>query len=181
MQVLDFKQNYFELFGLKPGFVVDKSLLQSNQQMLQSTYHPDRYVNANEQDKRLSVQQASWVNEAYQTLSNPVKRARYLLELKGLELDDETETTSDMEFLMEQLELREQLDDCPNQADPIASCDQIEAKLKFRAQQLADEFVENFEAGKLEMARITSRKMQFIYRIQEQVLELQFKLEDEPG
>ena len=179
MQVLDFKKNYFELFDLEPGFVVDKILLHKNQQMLQSAYHPDRYVNANEQDKRLSVQQASWVNEAYQTLSNPVKRARYLLELNGLELNDETETTSDMAFLMEQLELREQLDDCPNQPDPLASCEQIESKLKFRAQQLADEFVENFESGKFELARMISRKMQFIHRIQEQVLELQFKLEDE--
>ena len=181
MQVLDFKKNYFELFDLKPGFLVDKTHLHANQQMLQSTYHPDRYVNANEQDKRLSVQQASWVNEAYLTLSNPVKRARYLLELNGLELNDETETTSDMTFLMEQLELREQLDDCPNQPDPLASCEQIEAKLNFRAQQLADEFVETFEAHKFEIARMISRKMQFIYRIQEQVQELQFKLEDELG
>lgn len=181
MQVLDFKKNYFELFELEPGFVVDKALLHANQQMLQSAYHPDRYVNANEQDKRLSVQQASWVNEAYQTLSNPVKRARYLLELNGLELNDETETTSDMTFLMEQLELREQLDDCSHQPDPLACCEQIESKIKFRAQQLADEFVENFESDKFENARIISRKMQFIHRIQAQVLELQFKLEDELG
>ena len=181
MQVLDLKQNYFELFGLEPGFEVDKSLLRSNQQLLQAEYHPDRYVNANEQDKRLSVQQAAWVNEAFQTLSNPVKRARYLLQLSGLELNDETETTSDTTFLMEQLELREQLDDCPNQADPLAACDQIETQLNLRAQQLADDFVENFEAGKLEVARLISRKMQFIHRIQEQLMELQFKLEDEAG
>jgi len=179
MQVLDFSKNYFELFDLEPGFVVDKTRLHNNQQMLQSACHPDRYVNASDQDKRLSLQQASLINEAYQTLSSPVKRARYLLELNGLELNDETETTSDMTFLMEQLELREQLDDCPNQPDPLASCEQIEGKLKFRAQQLADEFVENFEAGKFELARMISRKMQFIHRIQEQLHELQFKLEDE--
>ena len=181
MQVLDLKENYFELFGLEPGFEVDKSLLQGKQQLLQAEYHPDRFVNASEQDKRLSVQQAAWVNEAYQTLSNPVKRARYLLQLGGLELNDETETTSDTTFLMEQLELREQLDDCHNQEDPLAACDQIEAKLKLRAQQLAGDFVENFEAGKLEVARLISRKMQFIHRIQEQLMELQYKLEDELG
>jgi len=179
MQVLDLSQNYFQLYGLEPSFEVDNNLLRDKQQKLQSEYHPDRFVNSSDQDRRLSVQQASWVNEAYQTLVDPVKRARYLLTLNGLELNDETETTSDMPFLMEQLDLREQLDDCPNQPDPLAACDEIESKLQFRANQLADEFVENFEAGKLEIARMVSRKMQFIHRIQEQLVELQFKLEDE--
>lgn len=181
MQVLDLKQNYFELFGLDINFDVDKALLQEKQQKLQAEYHPDRFVNSNDQDKRLSVQQASWINEAFQTLSNPVKRARYMLEINGLDLNDETETTSDTVFLMEQLELREQLDECRSHQDPLSRCEQIETSLKSRLQLLSDEFVENYSAGKLEVARLISRKMQFIRRIQEQVMELQFELEDELG
>lgn len=179
MQILDFKQNYFQLFDFSVDFEVDKNTLKAQQQALQSKFHPDLFVNASEQDKRLSVQQASYVNEAYQTLLNPVKRARYLLEINGLELNDETETTSDMEFLMEQLELREQLEECRGSEDPVSCCDEIAATLKLRAQQFADEFVVQLTSKQLESARLISRKMQFIYRIQEQVMDLQFKLEDE--
>ena len=125
------------------------------------------------------MQQASHVNEAYQTLIDPVKRARYLLEVNGLELNDETETTSDTEFLMEQLELREQLDECRSKDDPVACCEEIAEKLKSRAQQFANEFVEKLSEQQLEAARQVSRKMQFINRIQEQVMDLQFELEDE--
>ncbi|MDH5355084.1 MAG: Fe-S protein assembly co-chaperone HscB [Gammaproteobacteria bacterium] len=179
MQMLDFKQNYFQLFGLSAEFHVDKDLLKAKQQALLAEFHPDLFVNASEQDRRLSVQQASHVNEAYQTLLNPVKRARYLLKIKGLELNDETETTSDTGFLMEQLELREQLDECRSNQDPIACCEEISGKLKSRAQQFADEFVTKFSTEQYEAARQVSRKMQFIYRIQEQVLDFQFQLEDE--
>ncbi len=181
MQVLDFKQNYFDLFGIKVSFEVDKMALQVRQQQLQAMFHPDRYVTASEQDRRLSVQQASWVNEAYRTLKDPVNRARYLLKNAGLELNDESQTMSDSDFLMEQIELREQLDSCRNHDDPLSKCDQIEASLKSRLQNLSCEFVQSFESDDLNAARITSRKMQFIQRIQEQVAELQFELEEEPG
>ncbi len=181
MQALDFNKNYFELFGIEADFNVDKSALHSQQHQLQAMFHPDRFVTASEQDRRLSVQQASLVNEAYQTLINPVKRARYMLKVSGLELNDENETTSDIDFLMEQITLMEQLEACREHADPLAQCDQIEANLKCRAQQLSDEFAHSFEAGDLCGARIISRKMQFIQRIQEQVAELQFELEEEFG
>ena len=85
MQTLDLKQSYFELFGLNLGFDINLKQLHSEQQRLQAIFHPDRFVNASEQEKRLSVQQASWVNEGYETLSIPVKRARYMLQLSGLE------------------------------------------------------------------------------------------------
>lgn len=181
MQLLDFKKNYFDLFDMNVTFEVDKKALHERQQRLQSLFHPDRFVNADEQEKRLSVQQAAWVNEAYQTLENPVKRARYMLEVSGLELNDDTETTSDSAFLMDQMALREQLDACRDHEDPLSQCDQIELSLKGREQQLSDEFIEIFESGDLDAARIVSRKMLFIQRIQEQVAELQFELEEELG
>jgi len=179
MQVLDLKQNYFEAFDLEVAFQVDRQQLQEKQQALLAEFHPDRYVNASEQEKRLSVQQASWLNEAGQTLLNPVRRARYMLEINGVELNDESETTSDTAFLMEQLELREELDNCRNADDPLAQCDNIALKLQTRARQFADEFVQYFNAGTLEEARVVSRKMQFIHRIQEQLMDLQFELEEE--
>ncbi len=178
MQILDLKQSYFELFGLDLTFEIDLKRLSSAQQRLQAVYHPDRFVNASEQDKRLSVQQASWINEAFETLSKPVKRARYMLELRGLELNDESETTSDTAFLMEQIALREEIEECRTNADPLGCCDRIMDKLRSKADQFGSEFITNFAQGQLDDARISSRKMQFIQRILEQLIDFQLELEE---
>ena len=178
MQILDLKQNYFELFGLDLTFDINLKLLSSAQQRLQAVYHPDRFVNASERDKRLSVQQASWINEAFETLSKPVKRARYMLELNGLELNDESETTSDTAFLMEQIAIREEIEECRSNADPLSCCDHIIEKLRSKTDQFESEFVSFFVRGQLDDARISSRKMQFIQRILDQLLDLQIELEE---
>ena len=177
MQTLDFKQNYFQLFDIDIDFKVDKSTLHARQQALQAKVHPDRFVTASDHQKRLSVQQASWVNEAYQTLIDPVKRSRYLLEMSGIEFND-NETTSDTAFLMEQMELREELDNCRDHPDPLTQSDSLSARLKAKANTLAEEFLTSYQSGNLDVARAISRKMQFIQRIQEQVSELQLELED---
>jgi molecular chaperone HscB len=178
MQPPDFAQTYFELFGLKPMFDIDTRLLQSEQQRLQASYHPDRFVGASDRDKRLSVQVASWVNQAYETLQNPVKRSRYLLEINGADIPDDSTTTSDTVFLMEQIELREEVESCRQGDDALQRCEQVESKLKLRADQLAAEFVSQFESSNLDAAMQSSRKMQFIQRIQQQLSELQYELED---
>jgi molecular chaperone HscB len=179
MQSLDLSQSYFELFRQPLNFEVDLTQLHKNQQDLQAKFHPDRFVNASDQEKRLSVQQASWVNEAYQTLANPVQRARYMLEVSGLDMKDESETTSDIEFLMEQIALREQMEEARDKEDPLVECDNIITNLKLRSAEISDEFSQKFEAGDLDNDKLVSRKMQFIQRILEQVMDLQFQLEEE--
>ena len=170
-------QNFFELFGLKPIFNVDPADLHARQQRLQAAYHPDRYAAASQQEKRLSVQMASWVNQAYETLRDPVKRSRYLLEISGASLPDDSTTTADTAFLMEQIELREAVDACREGEDALERSQAVAAQLQQRANELARDFVESFEAGETEMAIDVSRKMQFVQRIQQQLQELQFELE----
>ncbi len=178
MQFPDISQTYFELFGLSPAFEIDARNLHAEQQRLQAIYHPDRYVSSNDRDKRLSVQIASWVNQAYETLQDPVKRSKYLLEISGVDIHDDSTTTSDTGFLMEQIELREEIDSCRQGEDALSRSEQIETRLRQRAQGLAREFVTQFEAGNFDSAMEYSRKMQFIQRIQHQLAELQFELED---
>jgi molecular chaperone HscB len=179
MQVLDLSQNYFDLFEQRLNFAIDLTRLHQKQQNLQAIFHPDRFVNATDRDKRLSVQQASWVNEAYQTLTDPVKRARYMLMISGLEMNDESETTSDIEFLMEQIALREQMEAARDKDDPLEECDIIIRDVKLRLAEVSTEFSQKFEAGELDTAKLVSRKMQFLQRIFEQVMDLQFQLEEE--
>lgn len=178
MQSSDLTQNYFELFGFPPAFDLDPGMLRSEQRRLQSLYHPDRHVGADARARRLSVQMAARVNEAFETLRDPVKRSRYLLEISGAEIVDESKTTSDTTFLMEQIELREALDACRDAGDGLARCDEIESRLADRADELAQEFVRFFEQRDLGAAQDRSRKMQFIQRIQQQLSELRFELED---
>jgi molecular chaperone HscB len=178
VQSPDLNQTYFELFGLEPNFAIDLARLQAEQRRLQASYHPDRHVTESDRNKRLSVQVASWINQAYETLQDPVKRSRYLLEISGADFPDDSATTSDTGFLMEQIELRESIEACRLNPDGLARSEEIEAGLRRREQELADEFVARFEASDLQAAIDISRKMQFIQRVQRQLAEIQFELED---
>ncbi len=178
MQSPDFRQNYFELFGIEPTFDIDTQTLQATQRRLQASCHPDRFANASGREKRLSVQTAAWVNQAFDTLRDPVRRSRYLLELAGATLPDEAATTSDSAFLMEQLELREALERCRGAADGLARCEAIGATLTQRAGELEQAFVAHFDAREFDAAAAVSHKMQFIQRLQQQLAELRFELED---
>ena len=177
MQSPDLSQNYFELFGLPVAFDIDRERLRTELRQLQTSFHPDRHVNGSDRERRMSVQIASWINQAHETLQDPVKRSRYLLEISGAEIVDDSATTSDAGFLMEQIELREEIESCREDADGLQRSQQVADRLQRRADQLAGEFVSCFAAGNLAEAMQISHKMQFIQRIQLQLDELQFDLE----
>ena len=178
MQSRDSDRNYFELFGLNPVFDIDTAALQAAQQRVQASCHPDRHVGGSAAERRAAVQMASLVNQAYATLRDPVKRARYLLQLNGARLPDDSETTADTAFLMEQMELREAVEACRAADDPLGCCARVAARLAERADELARAFVADLDAGELDAALDSSRKMQFVQRIRQQLDELQFELED---
>ena len=171
-------QNHFELFGLELEFELDLSSLSERYRDLQRAVHPDKFANASDQDRRLSVQQATQVNEAYQTLKSPLLRARYLLELQGVDLDD-TDTSMDPMFLMEQIELRESLAGIAGQSDPFAALmtlrDTIDAKEKAFISSLGEAFASG-EKEALQGARNTVRKMQFMEKLLSEVEELEEEL-----
>ena len=68
-------QNHFELFGLPARFAVDAAALEARYHELQREVHPDRFAAAPEAERRVSMQRATRVNEAYQTLKSPLRRA----------------------------------------------------------------------------------------------------------
>src|SRR5947209_11218751 len=103
-------QNHFDLFGLQPAFAVDEERLEKAYREIQSQVHPDRFAHAGDAERRASLQWTTRVNEAFQILKNPVTRAKRLLELHGVDVAFETNTQMPTEFLMQQLELREELD-----------------------------------------------------------------------
>jgi len=118
--VLDFARNHFELFGLPARYAIDAPALDEAYRALQRTVHPDRHATADDASRRLALQAAARVNEAYRTLADPVERASYLLSLRGIAAFDETDTALDVDFLERQLERRERASQAADARDEAA-------------------------------------------------------------
>ena len=177
--MIDFKQSYFELFGLPEQFEIDFSELANSFRALQAKYHPDRFTNSDDATRREALQTTGFINEAHETLLSSRLRARYLLTLKGIDFDDEIDTTHDGAFLMHQMEIREALEDVVNADDPLASIDDIAQEISGEADALKDDFVEKLEQGKLDDAKEAVLKMKFFERLCQESRQLTEKLEDE--
>jgi molecular chaperone HscB len=107
----------FTLFGLLQQQALEVSALDSRRRDLQAQVHPDRFASEGAAAQRVAMQWAVRVNEAYQRLKDPLKRAAYLCELRGVPVDAERNTAMPTYFLMQQMQWREALDDA---ADPAA-------------------------------------------------------------
>lgn len=160
--------DYFELFGVPAGFDVEPARLESKYRELQSLLHPDRYATAGAQEKRLAVQGAALVNQAYAVLNDDVARAAYLLELKGVAFNAEPDTLNDPEFLMEQMELREALEQGAG-ANSGGALAQLDRDAVARQEELAGDFRRAYDAGELDAARETVLKMKFIAKFRDEV------------
>ena len=116
-------QNHFELFGLAPAFALGAEAveaLERSYREIQSRVHPDRFAHAGDAERRASLQWTTRVNEAFQILKNPVARAKHLLELHGVDVQLETSTRMPGDFLIQQLELREELERAIHAKDAAA-------------------------------------------------------------
>ncbi len=101
----------FELFDTEPRFTQDRTALDARWRVLQAEVHPDRFATEGAAAQRIAMQWAVRVNEAYQRLKDPIRRAAYLCELNGAAIDAENNTAMPTPFLMQQMEWREALDD----------------------------------------------------------------------
>lgn len=177
--MFDFNQSYFDLFGLPQQFELDTTQLAAAFRELQAEYHPDRFVNGDDQERRIALQITGFINEANEILKSSRLRARYLLKLHGVDFDDEIDTTHDGSFLMHQMEIREALEDVENADDPLARIDDIGQEISGEADALKDEFVEKFEKGKFSCAKEAVLKMKFFERLCQESRRLTEKLEDD--
>lgn len=173
--------NHFELFGLPVSFGIDLQDLAGRYRELQRSSHPDRFAAAADRDRRLAVQQAAQINEAYQTLRDPRRRARYLLALHGVVLDDERDTTQDPEFLMEQMELREQLAEVGDRSDPLAALSELLDLIEARQRDLIEGMAALFEEPgpeALAEAKVRVHRLRFFERLHEEAAQREDELAD---
>jgi len=142
-------QNYFELFFLDVDFSLDYDILESSYQSQISKFHPDKFVTKNDKDKFSALQNTSLINSAFDTLKSPLTRATYLLDLQGINAFDEKDTHMDSNFLMSQIDLREQLEVIQQNKDELELDNFIEivsAKVRDNIEQIDQLFkVDEFD------------------------------------
>jgi molecular chaperone HscB len=166
---MDFNQNHFELFGLPAAYAIDGDRLDKAYRDIQAEIHPDRFAHAGDAEKRLSMQWATRVNEAYQTLRKPFERARYLLQMHGVDAMDANNTTMPSDFLMQQMAWREALADALASAD-LAALHALEQELRVHARDLQDELALGIDQRQDWLAASeTLRKLRFMDKLLEEI------------
>lgn len=175
---MNLTHNYFELFSLPVSYDVDRKLLESRYLKMQQQFHPDRFAGKGETEKRLAVQTTSLLNQAYDALKSPLKRAAYLLELRGVNADQESHVTGDMEFLMRQMQLREALAEIADSPAPAAKLDGFRTDIEKDFLDLQAEFKSRLDASELDAAFDTLARMQFCHKLLAEAEFLEAELED---
>ncbi len=165
MSSLDLQQNYFELFRLPVQFELDQQRLGELFRQLQRELHPDRFASASPHEQRVAVQYSTHVNQAFTTLSHPLPRALYLLQLAGIDQDAVSATQVSGGFLMEQMELREKLESIASRVDPEAALDHLIAEITTDNEVHEQEFALAYGAGDLEAAASACVKMQYLCKL----------------
>ena len=167
----DFSRDHFELLGIPAAFRLDAAQLERRYRELQSLVHPDRHATGTDVERRLAMQWATRANEAYRTLRDPVDRARYLLQLKGYDTGEESNTAMPADFLMQQMEWREAAAEA-RAANDAASLQRLRVSLEAARHDMLDQLERaidrdaNFDAG-----CSLVRKLRFLGKLEEEIEE----------
>jgi molecular chaperone HscB len=165
--------NHFELFGLSNQFELEGSLLSEQFRELQRRFHPDKFATASERDRLLAIQKAAQINDAYQTLKNPISRAEYILSESGLDIRGEQKTLQDMTFLMQQMELRETLEAIPSSDDPETELAEFESAIKAMYKEQLLQLTSELKQNELEAAADSVRKLRFVVKLQYEIEQIE--------
>jgi molecular chaperone HscB len=135
--VISLQANDFELFDVPVRFAQDRAQLDTRWKALQREAHPDRFAAEGAAAQRVAMQWSVRINEAYQRLKDPLKRAAYLCELQGAPVQAENNTAMPAAFLMQQMEWRENLDDIESAEGLEVLSDQVASEQRRVQQELA--------------------------------------------
>lgn len=134
---MNLQDDDFELFGLPGRFQQDRAAIDARWKELQREAHPDRFAAQGAAAQRVAMQWSVRINEAYQRLKDPLKRAAYLCELRGAAINAENNTSMPADFLMEQMAWREALDEAQGEHDLDGLQQQLDAARMARLAAIA--------------------------------------------
>lgn len=162
--------SHFSLLNLTPVFSLDLDVLEKAWREVSARVHPDRFATASAAEKRVAMQWASRINQAYDVLRKPVKRAAYLCELAGYSVDAENNTRMDTAFLMKQMQWREELEEVGK--DPVG-LRALQATIAQEEQALERCLAELLDAKKDYLTATEKvRQLMFVVKIQQEIQSL---------
>jgi molecular chaperone HscB len=169
MRTADFQQDFFRLFNLPLRYQIDSTALEQSYRALQAQVHPDKFAHLSEQERRMAMQWATRANEGYQTLHSPLNRARYLLSIHGVDTQEDSNTAMPVDFLMQQMEWREALEETKQTKD-ITALEEMEQRvqheMRILQQQLALDIDDTHDYA---AASGIVRKLKFLEKLAEEI------------
>jgi molecular chaperone HscB len=160
-------QNFFTLLNLPEAFVVDLKKLDQHYQAIQKEIHPDRFASLNDETKMESVKKTAQVNDAYQTLRSSIRRAEYLLHLYGFDINDEKYTAVPQDFLLQQMEWREELETHTKNKEALEKLASVVAIKKKQKIDLLPTYFD--KKNNLPEAIKITRELNFIEKIEQHI------------
>lgn len=161
--------NYFELFRLTPSFEMDETRLDQTYRRLAAQFHPDKYASASSFEQRQAIMMSSTVNEAYRTLKSPTDRAAYLLKLQGIDADSPEHTSFPADFLMQQMQWRESLEDARAASDEDALYS-LSQQITNEQSGLFRQMAQTFSTGdQQEHAAMLVRQSRFLEKLRKEI------------
>ena len=160
-------QNFFTLLNLPEAFVVDLKKLDQHYQAIQKEIHPDRFASLNDETKMESIKKTAQVNDAYQTLKSSIRRAEYLLHLYGFDINDEKYTAVPQDFLLQQMEWREELETHTKNKEALEKLASVVAIKKKQKINLLPTYFD--KKNNLPEAIKITRELNFIEKIEQHI------------
>ena len=163
--VQQIKQNYFQLFKQSESFELEVSTLAENYRQLQLEAHPDRFAAASETEKMRAVQLSSYLNEAYDTLKSTLRRAAYLLSLHDVDVEQVEQSDLSMDLLLEQIQLREALDELPKDSSALPALENLKADVTVKLAGMERKFADGLQRREFGSAKKVFHEMQFLHKL----------------
>ncbi|MBX9870487.1 MAG: Fe-S protein assembly co-chaperone HscB [Burkholderiaceae bacterium] len=175
---MNLQSDDFELFGLQQKFAQDRAIIDARWKDLQREAHPDKFAAQGAAAQRVAMQWSVRINEAHQRLKDPLRRAAYLCELRGAPVNAENNTAMPAEFLMQQMEWREALDE----AQDVEALDALRAEVGRRRQTLLQRCEQLIDVAQDYAAAVAQvRALMFIERFAQDIDNRYEKMESRAG
>jgi molecular chaperone HscB len=157
--------DHFTRLGLPVDFAVDTAELDRRYFAAQRQLHPDRFVTRTARERAISQNQAVTLNDAYETLKDPLSRATYLLHLRGIEANpDGCHTVNDPTLLMEQMERREAL----HETETPQAAEALAREAASHVQESEAAIGAAFAAGDLDKAGAETTRLKYLVKLVEE-------------
>jgi molecular chaperone HscB len=165
----------FATLGIPPSFDIDLGSVEKTHRELSRALHPDRYIGAAPSERRVALERAVAVNEAWRVVRDPIARAEALLRLRGVDVDERTEPQASAEFLMEMLERREELADARRGKD-LAAVRRIAGSIEALSKGVTDQLSRGFAGGGAADLRGKLGELRFYRRLLDEVSAIEDEL-----